>query len=420
MYDYAVGVVSGGSEVWPGIAYVCAPADRTPPDAGSGRARSLKKTFRQVWGLRQQLKITRIADITELDRLGIPVFTSTRPSVHEVQITTTQGKGLRAVEAITAALLEAVERHSAATFKADLRLATAEQLAGAGIAHVSPAQLGAACGDAEPIEWVSSVSLKTGRPVLMPAAEVMFPYFPPEGVLRPVRPSTTGLSAGNTPAEAILHSLFEVIERDAVSRLMRGWRAKLLDLGSVTGETEMGLIARFRKAGVDLCVLDLSDFSLAPTFRAVSFDSSVTGAQLIAIGQGTSISPAVALRRALLEAAQARVVAIQGSREDLRKDLRKKSWKLNYERDKMRFEIMRFHANGAGVTRLPAADDSHRLTVEAVLQTICQRVLAAGYQDVVYTDVTDPSIGIPTTHVSVPGMVDLVVEPERKLSANRT
>lgn len=416
MYHYAAGAGGDGPEVWAGVADVCSAADRTPPDAGSGRAKSLKKTFRQVWGLRQRLKITRIADITELDRLGIPVFTCTRPSVHDVQITTTQGKGLRAVEAIIAALLEAVERHAAATFKPALRLATAEGLAGAGLAHVPPSQLGAACGDDRPIEWLSSVSLRTGRPVLMPAAEVMFPYFPPDGVLRPVRPSTTGLSAGNTLAEAILHSLFEVLERDAVSKLARGWRVKLLDLASVTGEVEMGLVERFRKAGIDLLVLDLSAFALAPTFRAVTADSSITGTQLIAMGQGTSTSPAVALRRALLEAAQARVVAIQGSREDLRKH----GWNVNYERAKLRFEAMRFHATAAGVTRLPAADDSPQMTVEAVLRMMCQRVLAAGYPDVIYTDVTDPSIGIPTTHVSVPGMVDLVVEPERKLSVNRS
>jgi len=416
MYDYAAATVGGGPEVWPGIADVCTAADRTPPDAGSGRAKSLKKTFRQVWGLRQRLKITRLADITELDRLGVPVFTSTRPSVHDVQITTTQGKGLRAVEAIIAALLEAVERHSAATFRPALRLATAGELAAEGLAHVPAARLGAACVEDRPIEWLSSVSLRTGRPVLMPAAEVMFPYFPPDGVSRPVRPSTTGLSAGNTLAEAILHSLFEVIERDAVSKLTRGWPAKLLDLDSVTGEVEAGLAERFRRAGINLLVLDLSHYSLLPTFRAVSFDPSITGTQLIAMGAAASNSPAVALRRALLEAAQARVVAIQGSREDLRKH----GWNVNPERARTRFEAMRFHATAAGVTRLPAFDDSRGATVEAVLRRVCQDVLAAGYTDVIYTDVTDPGIGIPTAHVGVPGMVDLIVEPERRLSVNRT
>src|SRR5512136_1358882 len=57
--------------------------------------------------------ITRVAEITGLDRLGIPVFTSMRPKAAEGAITVYNGKGFTAEEAEVSAIMEGVERFSA-------------------------------------------------------------------------------------------------------------------------------------------------------------------------------------------------------------------------------------------------------------------------------------------------------------------
>ena len=53
--------------------------------------------------------MTRIADLTNYDRVGIPVASATRPDVDESDITVATGKGLTRQQARLGALMEAVE-----------------------------------------------------------------------------------------------------------------------------------------------------------------------------------------------------------------------------------------------------------------------------------------------------------------------
>ena len=55
--------------------------------------------------------ITSIGDITELDRIGIPVAVAIRPNSRSVSVA--QGKGLDMPQALTSALMEACESYHA-------------------------------------------------------------------------------------------------------------------------------------------------------------------------------------------------------------------------------------------------------------------------------------------------------------------
>ena len=57
--------------------------------------------------------VTRIADITGLDRVGIPVFSAIRPSASQGAVSVHSGKGTTAVEAKVSAMMESFERYSA-------------------------------------------------------------------------------------------------------------------------------------------------------------------------------------------------------------------------------------------------------------------------------------------------------------------
>jgi thioglycine synthase len=398
-------------EDWLGIDELCADEGQARAGATSYRVRSTRATIRKAWALRGELGVTRLADITELDRLGVPVIAASRPAVHDVQITATQGKGFTYADAIASALLEAVERQAAASYRPTVRAAVTE-LKAAGRAHVAAEQLNAApLGDAV-IEWVAATSLLHGQEVLVPAADVLYPYFAPAGVARPVRPSTTGLASGNSVAEAILHGLFEVLERDAVSCHALGLPAKLLDLNSFeVGSPEGRLCQRFEDAGVSLFVLDLSEISVVPAYKAVTVDTFPAGPRTFVHGQGAHLDPRIALRRALAEVAQSRAVAIQASREDLARYT--DDWHPSYD-VAARARLLREHSRRNGMTRLgtPPEDECGRGC--PMLRRACARVTAAGFSDVLYTNLTDPRIDIPVVHVLVPGMMDVVVEPNRR------
>src|SRR5687768_14092846 len=57
----------------------------------------------------QTLGISRVTDITRLDRIGIPVFTSVRPTAVEGSLCVNAGKGVRAIDAKVGAYMEAIE-----------------------------------------------------------------------------------------------------------------------------------------------------------------------------------------------------------------------------------------------------------------------------------------------------------------------
>jgi ribosomal protein S12 methylthiotransferase accessory factor len=403
---------------WIGVEGVCADAGRARPGATSCRVQAARATIRKAWALRGALGITRLADITELDRIGIPVIAASRPAVHDVQITATQGKGFTYTDAIASALLEAVERHAAASHRPSLLLATVAEVGGAGHAHLTPQELNAApTGDAR-IDWIAATSLRTGREVLVPAAEVLYPYFPPAGAARPVRPSTTGLASGNSVAEAILHGLFEVLERDAVSCHALGRPAKLLDLDSLqAGSPERRLCQKFEDAGVSLFVLDLSEMSVVPAYKAITADSFPSGPRTFIHGQGAHVHPHIALRRALAEVAQSRAVAIQASREDLARYAG--DWNPGYD-VAASANLFREQTRRNGVSRLGAPTPDAFEGVGLMLRRVLARVAAAGFPDVLYTDLTDPQIKFPVVHVLVPGMMDVIVEPNRRRHVDKS
>jgi ribosomal protein S12 methylthiotransferase accessory factor len=71
----------------------------SPPEATLARAR--KRAI--------ALGITRVTDITRLDRVGIPVYASIRPGAAVGSLCVNAGKGFRPIEAQVGAYMEAIE-----------------------------------------------------------------------------------------------------------------------------------------------------------------------------------------------------------------------------------------------------------------------------------------------------------------------
>src|SRR5262245_26256790 len=121
----------------------------------------------RVWALREQLGITRVADITGLDRMGVPVAAAYRPNSRSISVF--QGKGLSVATARAAALMEAAEMFHAEFIDLPLRLASHVDL---GDRALDPSQL-PKCGDSRfhphlPILWVEGRDLVSHESVFVP------------------------------------------------------------------------------------------------------------------------------------------------------------------------------------------------------------------------------------------------------------
>src|SRR5271165_1964703 len=86
-----------------GTASACLKVD------GLQRIASAAATFERVKASAQALGVTRLADITGLDRIGIPTYSAIVPQSDDAMSVYT-GKGLRPIDAKVGALMEAIER----------------------------------------------------------------------------------------------------------------------------------------------------------------------------------------------------------------------------------------------------------------------------------------------------------------------
>ena len=76
------------------------------------RASPLEATLARIEPLVPAAGITRVADITSLDRIGIPVFSCIRPTAMDGAITVYNGKGATIEESRISAIMEGIERYS--------------------------------------------------------------------------------------------------------------------------------------------------------------------------------------------------------------------------------------------------------------------------------------------------------------------
>ena len=367
------------------------------------RAVSPEETLRAAEAKLPAAGITRVADITDLDRIGIPVFSSIRPMADRGAISVYNGKGATPTEARVSAMMEGLERYSAEVRDRQLDIASFSLLDGA----LDPRDLILPV-DADPdalIPWISGWDMMNQEEILVPANAVFHPL--PSEYRRLFRTNTTGLASGNVIEEAIFHGLAEIIERDAWA-LVEAARHTGPLIQDVKDDLARGLMDKFAAAGVDVYLRDItSDIGVA-TCAAAADDLLLRDPTLLTTGMGTHTSAKVAVLRALTEVAQSRLTQIHGAREDTTlADFRKR---IGYERTKK----LNSHWFGGSEKRsfadVPSFEsDDFLLDIRHMLAKLQE----AGLDRAVVVNLTRPEIGIPVVRVIVPGLEMSAVDPER-------
>jgi ribosomal protein S12 methylthiotransferase accessory factor len=284
------------------------------------RGRQAVETWQAVCGMQASLGISRVTDITRLDRLGLPVFASVRPRGWTLRVHA--GKGLELEEARTGALMEALETEVAEydAFEPPDETRALGSLEsgwprGLRAEHFAP-QVGAELSDQEPWPAVSCELLGDGgRPatrVLLPDQMVRLPW--PGRVGPDAFPwSSNGLASGNSLDEATLHALLEILERDTLalhSAVDASRRLRVLP-------TPFDAWAeRWRSMGIELLVRELPNEFGLPCFEATLHEPDSAQVNL-ASGSGLHLDRDIALARAVTEAAQSRLSTLHGGRDDV-------------------------------------------------------------------------------------------------------
>lgn len=259
--------------------------------------------------------------LTALDRIGVATWSVT---FWPEQLPNAGGHGYGTTddEAMTSAYgeLSEVVHTSAATRRLPRRRATyRELLTEVGTRGVvDPLTLCLEAGSTYhhdlALEWVPVSRWGTDEAVLVPIEFVAFQGAdigtpPHDGWL--ITPITNGLGAGPTLEHALGHGLLELLQRDGNSVNFRALaRDTVVSLDGVTDPETLALLARLDAEGVEVLVKPAAtDFGLTNLYVVGADRDPDAGNPLMAAACGEAAHPdrEVALRKALLEFAAARV-----------------------------------------------------------------------------------------------------------------
>lgn len=386
--------------------------------------------------LSKQIGVTRLADITHMDKLTIPNYSAVLPGTEDY-IWVYSGKGLTKAHAKASALMECIERYSSlpSSTQRDFIQGSYDQLSQRYIV-LHPEEV------VEPfnfqyrnymtMDFLPGFELFSGERMLVPASLALFRYTPKPPALNPFAFfHTNGLASGNVLEEAVCHSLCEVIERDAISlaelrasaipfhfirTITNSLKAKqysvspppadqFMDDSSIFPDVDIHdvdfdpikmLVRKFEKAKIPLIIKDISSDIGIPTFNASSIEWLTHDYGYLAEGHGTHPDARIALLRAITEVSQTRAANIQGARDDLRKikyghdnSDDKRAWQFRPSKNKIQFSQVRSYFNR------DILDD---------IKLILARLEHAGLKKAIIVDLTIAKIGIPVVRAIVPGL----------------
>jgi ribosomal protein S12 methylthiotransferase accessory factor len=254
--------------------------------------------------------ITAVSEITGLDCLGVPIFISERPAARANPFAF--GKGRVAIESEVGAYMEGIESHFAEPDAGgvETRWGTVRDLAHP-IFEFAP-KLDCRAAPDQTLLLARAEDAETSATNWVPA-ELVFNPAPEVGAVL-FGASSNGLASGNSIAEASLHALFELIERDIWSiEFVRNRSALVAEESLPMAVRE--IVATAARNGLRLIVRNVPNDYVMPFFAAYLCDPKNLRRRFFNGGWGCHLDRGIALMRAVTEAAQSRAAFFHGGRQ---------------------------------------------------------------------------------------------------------
>jgi YcaO-like protein with predicted kinase domain len=358
----------------------------------------------QVEHVARCIGVSRLADVTGLDRVGLPVVAAIRPLSRN--LTVTFGKGLTRANARMSAVMEAAELYFSERPPSPLIKAAFGELARD--TAIDPARL----GQIEPgdvtrhsFNWIQGRLLDSNRPILVPWEVVSMDYsVAARKQKRVLNFGATGLAADFAEDRAVLHGLLETIERDAHNSWNHAsddHRAHtLIDLRSVRSPEVLSLMDRIRSANLELLVWDMTSRAGVPCYLAEVFDLAASTPTAYVQGAAASLSAGIAIQKAIAEALQVRLTYISGGRDDLEH----RDYGSRY--DHVVANRYWVKNNVTALKRVEALDETH-FACEQALPEIIRRLENAGCHSVIIVPFTDEKDPLKVVKIIAPRLSDV-------------
>jgi ribosomal protein S12 methylthiotransferase accessory factor len=354
------------------------------------------------------LGISRVTDITRLDRVGVPVYASIRPTALPGSLCVNAGKGLLPIEAEVGAYMEAIEfalaepgASAVTTVSATCRDVLDGRRRPEAILDLCP-RLGARVRLDARLDCVEAEDIATGDKALVPAELVFLPFRPSARHASLFGTTSNGLASGNSLLEATVHGLCEVVERDIKSFEAVHDTSVPVALDTVEG-LPRALVETIRQADLDLYVRTVKNAFGLSYFFAIINDRDAYAPHLLNGGFGCHPCSSVAFVRAVAEAAQSRLSFIHGGRDDLvNVQTRYRGWGAKKKRAFVEDVVGR--VSGGRAVPMDQVDDlSDTVTsIESCAAVLFERLATLGLERVYRVVLTSPDDDLQVVRVIVP------------------
>lgn len=365
----------------------------------SDRACAPEETLARIAPLLLRYGITRLARVTGLDCIGIPVWNAIVPNARSIVIN--QGKGLTDTDAKVSAAMEALERAVAGEPHLAGRLSTGADLSASGARWHPLNELTAAGHNDieadERLEWVAGTSLEDGSTIYVPRDAI-----PLDRTQHDCRfwQSSDGLASGNTVEEARLHALLERIERDAYALWQMTPPGQIEALApEAFGDPAIdSLCRRIATAGLSLRLFDITSDIGIPSIAALLGPGNVTEARhtrFVDVTHGCGCHPnsVRAAIRAITEAAQSRLTFISGARDDILPEV------FARPLPEATRALLAAHVRDVGI-----ANNDLPFGTSALLALTLEKLSAAGLGPAIAVELHEPGLPIAVSKVFVPAL----------------
>lgn len=364
------------------------------------------ETLIEAKKLAKKLGITRVTDTTWLDKIGVPVFASIRPSAMDGSLCVNAGKGLRPIEAKVGAYMEAIEfAYAEYNFERDessciltTPLAMSNQFENFKFIDLCPSYV-KKFEATDAIYATASVDINTGATIFIPSELVFYPF--PVRDTKPIfGASTNGLCSGNSRKEAILHGIFELIERDIQSFAHFNDESVIIDESSFPPNAKI-LLDKVNNSGLQLiCRYIENEFGIC-FMNAFLMEPSDEAPIAIATGYGAHTDAEVAMVRAISEAIQSRLTFIHGGRDDII-DRIKYFQNLAEVSELVASKSLRQRALSGSRIKFDSLPNTVHLTIESALTFVLEKLKSRGFENVLVHYFTKESATLQALKVIVP------------------
>jgi YcaO-like protein with predicted kinase domain len=382
---------------------------------GTVRSRSAEETLSRVNPMLKYFGISRVSFIHGMDNIGIPVSVAIRP--RGKMFSTSQGKGNTPVLAEVSAIMESIEMwhaenlEPAACFSNYSALVSRNNVIAPYLLNPQP-WLISRVSENDTMEWLECIELNSKQKYFLPRT---FIDMDSTGFItdstKYFYSTSNGLASGNDLDEAILHGLFELIERDAKEKFVRNlqMRKTSINLSTIASPYVVELLQKISSANLNLQIFNMtSDVEIPTFFATLAEPETMVPRCALGIGMGTHAFPEVAISRAISEAVQTRLTKITGTRDDILPH--------RYKLDKINA------SNPSPFQDTKASEDFNQSknilgpqnTSKQMLNQLLIHLKSRGIDQVFVYNHTRPEFGLSVAHVVCPKLLNVNEKPKAK------